>query len=108
MRQGSINVGNAHRIVDGSYLMLTALILVCSLASVPDIAACTRDNAVQVMYVPATFANPVTCFMQGQAYLAETSIGRDLAENEVVKVICSRSAQTDAQPARAGIVEAGR
>jgi len=30
------------------------------------------------MKVPATFASPVTCFMQGQAYLADTSIGRDL------------------------------
>jgi len=88
--------------------MLTALILVCSLASVPDLADCTRDNAVQVMYVPAAFANPVTCFMHGQAYLAETTIGRDLAENEAVKVICSRSAHTDAMPARPGIAEAGR
>jgi len=88
--------------------MLTALILVCSLASVPDIAACTRNNAVQVMYVPATFANPVTCLMHGQAYLAETTIGRELAKDEVVKVICSRSAQADALPTRPGIAEVGR
>jgi len=52
-----------------------SLILVCSLASVPDLAPCTQDNAVEVMYVPDTFANPVTCFMQGQAYVAESSIG---------------------------------
>jgi hypothetical protein len=75
---------------DGSYFMLVALILVCSLASIPDLAACTQDNAVEVMYVPNTFANPVTCFMHGQAYLAETSIGLDLAQNEAVKVICMR------------------
>jgi hypothetical protein len=71
--------------------MLTALVLVCSLASVPDLAACTRDNAVELMQVPATFASPVTCVIHGQAYLAETSIGRDLAVNEAVKVVCVRA-----------------
>jgi hypothetical protein len=88
--------------------MLTALILVCSLASIPDVAACTRDNAVEVMRVPATFTNPVTCFMQGQAYLADTSIGRDLAADEVVKIVCSRSTQTDLRPPVPALVEAGR
>jgi hypothetical protein len=44
------------------------------------------------MPVPESFANPVTCFMHGQAYLAETSLGRDLTENERVKVVCVRSA----------------
>ena len=83
--------------------MLTALILVCSLASVPDLAACNRDSALEMVRVPATFANPVTCLMHGQAYLAATSIGRELAENEAVKVVCvrSRSAEfgtTQAQP----------
>jgi hypothetical protein len=76
---------------DGSFLMLTALVLVCSLASVPDLAACTRDNAVELMQVPATFVSPVTCLLHGQAYLAETSIGRDLAVNEAVKVVCVRA-----------------
>jgi len=88
--------------------MLVALILVCSLASVPDLAACTRDNAVGVMYVPDMFASPVTCFMHGQAYLAETSIGRDLTENEAVKVICmrGRSAQVDALPVQGAKAQA--
>ena len=81
--------------------MLVALILVCSLASIPNLAACTQDNAVEVMYVPNTFANPVTCFMHGQAYLAETSIGLDLAQNEAVKVICMRGRPAqDALPVR--------
>jgi hypothetical protein len=71
--------------------MLTALILVCSLAIAPDIASCTRANAVHVMRVPTAFASPATCFMHGQAYLAETTIGRDLAHNERVKVICVQS-----------------
>jgi hypothetical protein len=70
--------------------MLTALILVCSLASVPDLGDCTRDNALDVVYVPATFANP-TCFMHGQAYLADSEMGRNLARKEAVKVVCVRS-----------------
>ncbi|HEY6992150.1 MAG TPA: hypothetical protein VH397_00425 [Xanthobacteraceae bacterium] len=68
--------------------MLTALILVCSLATVPDLGDCTRDNAFDVLQVPATFASPVTCFMHGQAYVADTSIGRGLAADEAVKVVC--------------------
>jgi hypothetical protein len=71
-------------------LMLTALILVCSLAAMPDLAACTQDNAVDVLHIPVMSANPVTCFMQAQAYLAGTSIGRELAEGEAVKVVCVR------------------
>ena len=67
--------------------MLTALILVCSLASVPDLADCTRDNARDVLHVPATFASPVTCFMHAQAYVADTAIGRDLAADEAVKPV---------------------
>jgi len=70
--------------------MLTALILVCSLASVPDLAACTADNALEVIRNPETFVSPITCFVHGQAYLADTAIGRDLSENEAVKVICTR------------------
>src|SRR5262245_49893745 len=75
----------------GANSMLTALVLICSLASVPQLAACNRDSALEVVQVPATFADPVTCLMHGQAYLAATSIGRELAENEAVKVICVRS-----------------
>ena len=72
--------------------MLTALILICWLQTTPDIRSCTRDNAVDAMWVPELFANPVMCFMHGQAVLAETSLGRDLTENERVKVVCVRSA----------------
>jgi hypothetical protein len=71
--------------------MLTALILICSLTSVPDLGGCTRENAVEMLQVPATFASPVACLWYGQAYLAQSSIGRDLAENEAVKVICVQS-----------------
>ena len=50
--------------------MLTALVLICSLATTPDLASCTRDNAVDVLRVPESFGNPAMCFMHGQAYLA--------------------------------------
>jgi hypothetical protein len=74
----------------GANLMLIALILVCSLAAVPDLGDCTRQNAIDVLNVPATFASPAACFMHGQAYVADSSIGRDLAPNEAIKVVCVR------------------
>ena len=72
--------------------MLTALILICSLATAaPNLADCTRDNALDVVYVPATFATPANCLMHGQAYLAGSEMGRNLTRNEAVKVVCVRS-----------------
>ena len=47
--------------------MLTVLILVCSLASVSDLGACTEDNALQVIRDPEAFVSPVACFVRGQA-----------------------------------------
>jgi hypothetical protein len=81
--------------------MLTALVLVCSLAATPDLAACNRDNAVDVMRVPEEFGNPATCFMTGQAYLAQTEIGRDLGTDDRVKVICMPSKLVDMATRRA-------
>lgn len=71
--------------------MLTALVLVCSIALTPDLAACNRNNAVDVLRVPEEFGNPATCFMHGQAYVAQAEIGRNLTENERIKVVCARS-----------------
>jgi hypothetical protein len=82
--------------------MLTALILICSLSSGSDAAACTEQNAVQVLRSPETFASPVACLMHGQAYLANSAIGRDLNEGETVKVICKRNRVTAAPPAETG------
>jgi hypothetical protein len=76
--------------------MLTALILICSAAVTPDVRDCTRDNATAVMRVPATFGNPSTCFMHGQAYLAGSSIGQELANDEWVKIVCRPAAASDA------------
>ena len=71
--------------------MLTALVLVCSVAVTPDLRDCTSDNARAVMRVPAEFASPVTCMMNGEAYLAGTSLGRQLDDGDRVKVVCKRS-----------------
>jgi hypothetical protein len=43
------------------------------------------------MRVPTEFANPMTCFLHGQAYLAETSLAQDLRENDRIKIVCARS-----------------
>ena len=74
--------------------MMTALILICSLAVAPELGDCTRSNATAVIRVPAEFATPATCFMHGQAYLAGTSIGQDLRENDRVKIVCERSSSS--------------
>ena len=71
--------------------MLTALVLICSAAAAVDPQDCTRINANTVMRVPAEFGNPATCFMHAQAYLAGSSIGRDLNANERVRIVCVRS-----------------
>jgi hypothetical protein len=71
--------------------VLTALVLICSAAAAPDLHDCTRHNATAVLRVPAEFGSPATCFLHGQAYLAGTSIGRELEPDERVKVICVRS-----------------
>jgi hypothetical protein len=71
--------------------MLTALVLICSAAAAADPQDCTRSNANTVMRVPAEFGNPATCFMHAQAYLAGSSIARDLDANERVRIVCLRS-----------------
>jgi hypothetical protein len=76
--------------------MLTALTLICSAAAIPDIRDCSRDNAIAVIRVPTHFGNPVTCFMRGQAYLAETSIGQALGENDLVRIVCAPAETVDA------------
>jgi hypothetical protein len=69
--------------------MLNAL--VCSLSFTPNLAVCTEENALVVVRDPETFASPGSCLMHGQAYLAETAIGRDLSKNETIKVLCVRN-----------------
>jgi hypothetical protein len=76
--------------------MLTALVLICSIAVTPDLRDCTRDNATAVMRLPAESGNPATCFMLGQAFLAQSSIGQELGDSDRVKVVCARSETVDA------------
>jgi hypothetical protein len=80
--------------------MLTALVLICSITVTPDLADCSRHNATAVMRVPAEFGNPATCFMHGQAYLANNAIGQEMAETERVKLVCARSGTVDAMVRR--------
>jgi len=82
--------------------MMTASILVCSIMTVSNLGDCTRDNALDIMYVPTTFASPVSCLMHAQAYLADSSIGRDLQQNEGVKVMCVRGNRIDKAEGRPG------
>jgi len=67
--------------------MLTAIILVCSIVTTPEISDCNRSNAVHVLQLPEA-ANPVMCMMHGEAYLAATVIGRELRADERVKIVC--------------------
>jgi hypothetical protein len=66
--------------------MLSAIVLVCSLAVTPDLRECGRKNAVHVLQVPEEFALPAMCAMRGRSSLAETS-GQSLPDNERVKVM---------------------
>ena len=65
--------------------------LICSVVAAADAQDCTRSNANTVMRVPAEFGNPAHCFMQAQAYLAGSAIGRDLDANDRVRIVCARS-----------------
>ena len=84
--------------------MLTALILICSVAVSADLGECTRKNAVTEIRVPSEFANPVLCLMHAQAYLAGTSFGQELNSSDRVKIICMRrepaTASADKFPTR--------
>lgn len=71
--------------------MLTALVLICSVAVTPDLRDCTRDNAADVLRVPGETGLPATCFLHGQAYLAETSLAQDLHETDRIKIVCARA-----------------
>jgi hypothetical protein len=82
--------------------MLTALVLVCSLAATPDLRTCDETNAVDVMRVPDEYGSPASCFMEGQAYVAQTALGRDFTADDRVKVVCTPSKKLAARSARTG------
>ena len=80
--------------------MLTALILISSLSATPDIRDCSRNNAIDVLSVPESFQSPVTCLLHGQAYVAGTALGRNLRNDEQVKVICQNKRHAAADGSR--------
>jgi hypothetical protein len=82
--------------------MLTALVLVCSIATTPNLRDCDTNNARVIMRVPEAYASPAACAMQGQAYLAETAIGRSLGSNDRVKVVCMLPNQAEEAMANLG------
>ena len=76
--------------------MLKALVLVCSVAITPDLRTCDQNNAVDVVLVPEEFGSPAMCFMHGQAYLAQTELGRQLTTDDRLKVTCSPTKKVEA------------
>jgi len=66
--------------------MLHAIILICTLGQ-----PCTPDSALDLIRTPVMSALPAICFMQGQAYLAQTEIGRSLDANHQVMISCQRA-----------------
>jgi hypothetical protein len=80
-------------------ILLNALVLVCTVLVTPNLRDCNETNARVVMVAPLEFSNPVTCALQGQAYIAETAIGQTLGKSDRVKVVCRprRSLETQMQ-----------
>ena len=68
--------------------MLRALILICSAASAPQVSDCTRERAFDVMVTKIERGSPITCFLQAQAYLAESAIGASLTPDDRVRIVC--------------------
>jgi hypothetical protein len=77
--------------------MLTALVLVCSLAITPDLASCDQSNAIDVIRVADEFGSPGSCLMHGQSYIAQTEFGQQLREDERIKISCSRTSKIAAR-----------
>ena len=78
---------------ESRHIMLTALVLVCSLTLTPDLSSCDQSNALDVIRIAEEFGSPGSCLMHGQAYLAQTEIGRQLGTDERVKIACSRTSK---------------
>jgi hypothetical protein len=71
--------------------MLSAIVLICSLAVTPDLRDCTRETATAVVVMPERFRHAATCAFRSQAYLAETALGVELGNGERIRVICYRA-----------------
>jgi hypothetical protein len=76
--------------------MFQILVLICAVGVAP--ADCQRDTAIDVIRGPVA-ANEVTCGLHGQAYVAQTALGRDL-EGAYVKIQCARTKVAAPAPPR--------
>ena len=65
--------------------MLHAVIMICALGN-----PCTPESATDLIRTPVMSALPSMCFMEGQAYLAQTEIGRSLDASQQVSIRCER------------------
>ena len=83
--------------------MLTALVLICSILDTPNLRDCDETNARVVMVAPEAFASPITCAMHGQAYIAETAVGQNLADSDRIKIVCRQQ-----RPSEPSIAERDR
>ena len=68
--------------------MMTALVLICSLAKAPFAMDCGTDNAVDVLKLPGEYYSLATCFTRVQAVLAESRY--ELAVGLYPKIVCRK------------------
>ena len=68
--------------------MMTALVLICSLAKASPAMNCSTDNAVDVLRVPGEYRSLATCFMRAQAFVAQSRY--PLAADHFPKIVCGR------------------
>ena len=66
--------------------MMTALVLICSLARTPFASECGTGNAIDVLRVPGEYSSLVTCFTRAQAFVGESRY--ELAADLYIKVVC--------------------
>lgn len=70
--------------------MLTALILVCFGG-----VSCNVDTASYILRTDVYVASPSRCLMLGEAYLANTSLGVNVAGDMMVHILCIRTEGRD-------------
>jgi hypothetical protein len=68
--------------------MMTALVLICSLARTPLAMDCGTDTAVDVLKVPGEYGSLLTCFTRAQAFVGESRY--ELAVDHYLKVVCGK------------------
>jgi hypothetical protein len=74
----------------GGDAMFTAFILACSIATTPDLALCTANNAMQSAPLLREFATEAECLAQG-AQFGPRALPRPIIPSEDrIKVICTK------------------